>query len=80
MRKSKAGKGGANPKAVHLEISFWLKPDNSIHVTCNDPAVETFHVAVRDDAAKASGHPMLYRELAKCLRQMGVPAPAENSN
>ena len=77
MRISKTGKAGARPKAVHVEISFWLEKDEVIHVACNDPDVTTFHVAVRSDAAKASGHPMLYRELAKCLKQMGAPSPSK---
>lgn len=74
MRISKKGKAGAKPKAVHVEISFWQK-GNAIHVACNDPAVSTFHIAVRSDPTKPSGHPMLYRELSKCLKQMGAPAP-----
>jgi hypothetical protein len=75
MRISKKGKAGGKPKAVHLEISFWLENGNVIHVACNDPDVSTFHVAVRSDPTKASGHPTLFRELSKCLKQMGAPAP-----
>ena len=71
MRLSKKG------ESVALEIAFWMTPDGTIHVASNDPEAEGFHVSVAADPAKPSGHPYLYRELSKCLRQMGAPAPAE---
>ena len=63
MRVSKKG------RSVTLQVSFWWdRKDMAIHLTTNDPKVETFHVAVRNDPNKPSGHPYLFRELAKCLR------------
>jgi hypothetical protein len=63
-----------NGKSVHLEIGFWLNDDGSIHMTAND--IEGFHVAVNSDPARKNGHPTLYKRLAKCLADMGAPAPA----
>jgi hypothetical protein len=62
-------------RSVSMEVSFWIREDGAIHLTSNDPDVKTFYVVVRPDPAKPSGHPYLFRELAKCLRQKGAPAP-----
>ena len=62
-------------RSVTMEVRFWMTEDGAIHLTANDLDVNTFHVAIRSDQTKASGQPYLYRELAKCLRQMGAPAP-----
>ena len=65
-------------RSVSLEVDFWWKPeDRTIHLATNDkdPGAETFHVAIREDATKANGHPSLFRNLAKCLRSKGAPAP-----
>ncbi len=71
MKLSK-GKAGGKPRSVYLEISFW-RDGNTIHVAHNDPeGPSTFHVAVRADGSKPSGHPYLYRELSKCLDRMGA--------
>jgi len=75
MRLSRKGKGGAPPKSVALEVLFWMTSTGSIHIATNDPDASTFHVSVIDDPTKARGHPSLYRELAKCLKKMGAPAP-----
>jgi hypothetical protein len=74
MRTSKAGKAGSKPKSVYLEIAVWRNPlpGSAIHVATNDPEAPTFHVIVRKDAAKASGHPYLWRELDACLRAKGM--------
>jgi hypothetical protein len=76
MRLSEKG------RTVIMELGFWMNDDGTIHLTGNDPEVETFHVAIRQDPAKNSGHPYLYRELAKCLKQMGAKMPdlPESSN
>jgi hypothetical protein len=72
MRKSK-GKAGQKPKSTYLEIALWRAPGGTaIHVASNDPAAPTFHVIVRKDPAKASGHPYLWRELDKCLTLNGM--------
>lgn len=70
MRLSRKG------KSVAIEIAFWLTDDGAIHVATNDKEADTFHVAVRSDPTKPSGHPYLYRELAKLLHKMGAPAPS----
>ncbi len=70
MRLSRP-KGGKAPKSVAMEIAFWRHRD-VIHIASNDRETKTFHVAVRDDPSKPSGHPYLYRELKKCLEQKGV--------
>jgi len=71
MRTSKSGKSGKGPRSVFLEICFWRDGD-AIHVATNDPEVPSFHVAVRSDGSKPSGHPYLYRELTKCLQQKSI--------
>lgn len=65
-----------NGKSVHLEIGFWLNDDGSIHMTSNE--VKGFHVAVNPEPSRPNGHPTLFRRLADCLRQSGVPAPSES--
>jgi hypothetical protein len=62
-------------RSLTMEVSSWMMEDGAIHLTSNDPDVRTFYVVVRPDPAKPSGHPYLFRELAKCLRQKGAPAP-----
>lgn len=70
--KISRGKNGQQPRSVYLEISFWRDGDK-IHIAHNDPeGPSTFHVAVRSDGSKPSGHPSLYRELSKCLDRMGA--------
>jgi len=71
MRTSVKGKGGKKPRSVFLEVAFW-KDGDAIHVASNDPEVPTFHIMVRADGSKKSGHPYLYRELEKCLAAKGV--------
>jgi hypothetical protein len=64
--------------ALSLEINFWWDAeDNAIHIGSNDkdPGSGSFMVAIRADESKPSGHPYLFRELAKCLRSKGAPAP-----
>ena len=62
--------------SVSLEILFWWDAkDKAIHMATNDPDAPTFHVAIRADKEKPSGQPYLFRELTKCLRQFGAPAP-----
>jgi len=71
MRTSSKGKDGRKPRSVFLEIGFWRKDGGAIHVTSHDPEIP-FHVIVRKDPVKKSGHPYLYRELEKCLEMKGV--------
>ena len=77
MRLSKKG------QSVAVEVAFWWVPkDKAIHLASNDPEAESLHVAIRADPNKPSGHPYLFRELVKCLRMKGAPAPedSETSN
>jgi hypothetical protein len=62
-----------NGNSVHMEMDFWLNDDGSIYLTSNE--VEGFQIAVNADPDRKNGHPSLYRRLAKCLSQMGAPAP-----
>lgn len=69
MRTSKPG------KAVYLEIGVWYNEEHDrIHVTAKD--VKGFHTTVNANPSSKRGHPNLYRKLAVCLREAGVPAPA----
>lgn len=66
-------------KSVALEMAFWWnEKDGAIHLVSNEAEAETFHVAVRADASKPSGHPYLFRELVKCLRAKGAPTPPDD--
>ena len=73
MRTSK-GKVGKKPRSTYLEVAFWRDPvGTAVHLATNDPdAPSTFHVLVRKDGSKTSGHPSLWRELDKCLKLNGM--------
>ena len=75
MRLSKKGKKGKPPKSVAMEMMFWMTDSGVIHLATNDQAAVTFHIAVRKDGTKPSGHPYLYRELVKCLKTAGAAMP-----
>lgn len=75
MKLSAKGKGGRKPRSVSLMIMFWKQKDGAIHLATNDPEAQDFHVAVRADPAKRSGHPMLYRRLNAYLKQKGAQEP-----
>lgn len=75
MRLSKKGKGNAKPRSVWMEVGFWMDARGTIHLATNDPEAKTFHVAVRNDPGKPSGHPMLYRRLKSYLKKMGAAEP-----
>jgi hypothetical protein len=67
MRLSEKG------NSVTMEIQIWLAKDGAIHMT--GPLGASFHVAIRPDAVHSTSPPYLFQELAKCLKQMGAPAP-----
>ena len=68
MRLSKKG------KTVTFEVCAWWDSEHqSIHLASNE--LETLILTVNDDPRKSRGHPKLFRELAKILREMGAPAP-----
>ncbi len=77
MRLASKGKAGQPPKSVAMEMMFWMTPDGAIHLATNDKdqAADSFHVAIRKDPTKPSGHPYLYRDLVKCLRSAGATMP-----
>jgi hypothetical protein len=64
-------------KTVRIEIGVWFNESTgNIHLSAR--GVPSFKVTtVRRDPASKRGHPHLYEKLAQCLRDHGVPAPAE---
>jgi hypothetical protein len=68
MRRSKDG------KTVTFEVSAWWNPeDRSIHLASNDS--DTLILTVNNDPMKKRGHPKLFSELSKILKEAGAPAP-----
>ena len=61
-------------KTIKLELSVWYD-DKSRHIKLAGNGLTT-STASNDPESKRY-HPNLYRKLAKCLRDSGVPAPAE---
>ena len=60
-------------KSVRLNVEFWFESDGSIRLTSEaDPSLR---VIIKNDPERPSGHPMLFRRLAQCLRVMGVAEP-----
>lgn len=60
-------------KSVRLNVEFWFESDGSIRLTSEaDP---TLRIIIKNDPERPSGHPMLFKRLAQCLRIMGVPEP-----
>ena len=60
-------------KSVRLNVEFWFESDGSIRLTSEaDPSLR---VIIKNDPERPSGHPMLFKRLAQCLRIMGVPEP-----
>jgi hypothetical protein len=73
MRTSAKGKGGKKPRTVYLEVGFWRADSGTgIFLATNDPAAPSFQVLVRQDGAKTSGHPSLWKNLDDCLKQKGL--------
>jgi hypothetical protein len=61
-------------KSVTFEVSAWWSPDDkSIHLASN--ASDSLIVTANNDPGKKRGHPKLFRELAKILKEAGAPAP-----
>ena len=72
MRPSKKDKV---VKTATLKISvWWNSEDGKIHLSSKDPK---FILTVGDNPEKKRGHPKLFRELTKVLKNAGVPAPEE---
>jgi hypothetical protein len=63
-----------NRKTITFELSAWWDPDDeSIHLASNES--DTLIVTVCDDPKKKRGHPKLFRELTKMLKDAGALAP-----
>jgi len=63
-------------KIAKMEISLWFNAeDNSIRISA--PKFPKFFppVMVSSDPKSNHGHPTLFKRLAKCMAQIGVPAP-----
>jgi hypothetical protein len=75
MRRAKQGTG----KTVSMMIDFWLdsEDDQTIHIGTNDPdlGAENFRFSVTAVVGRSNSHPLMYKQLAKCLRSKGAPAP-----
>jgi hypothetical protein len=57
---------------------WWSERTKSIHLTVPTAPDESFHVNVRADGSKESGHPSLYRELRKLMVAVGAePLPPD---
>ncbi len=60
-------------RSVNLNVKIWFENDGSIRLTSEaDPALR---VIIKNDPERPSGHPMLFKRLAQCLRIMGVSEP-----
>jgi len=61
-------------RSVSLNVKFRFEDDGSIRLTSEaDPALR---VIIKNDPERPSGHPMLFKRLAQCLRIMGVSEPS----
>jgi len=64
-------------KTVTFEVSAWWDADDkSIHLASNES--KTLILTVTDDPTGKRGHPKLFRELSKMLREAGAPSPPES--
>lgn len=63
-------------KTVTFEVcAWWDAEDKRIHLASNES--ETLILTVTDDPSGKRGHPKLFRELSKILREAGLPSPPE---
>jgi hypothetical protein len=63
-----------NGKTVTFEVCVWWDADDqTIHMASNES--ETLILTVSSDPGKKRGHPKLFRELTKVLKDAGAPAP-----
>ena len=59
--------------SVSLKVDLWFETDGSIRLAL--PGSSEPPVRIMNDAERPSGHPRLFRFLARCLRENGAPAP-----
>ena len=64
---------GEDGRSVSLNVKFWFESDGSIRLTSE--AEPSLRVIIKNDPERPLGHPALFKRLAQCLRNMGVPAP-----
>ncbi|TMJ18862.1 MAG: hypothetical protein E6G92_03275 [Alphaproteobacteria bacterium] len=63
-------------KSITLELRVWFDPVSK-QIKLAGPGL-TASTASNDPASRRY-HPNLYRKLARCLRDAGVPAPEESA-
>ncbi len=59
--------------SVSLKVDVWLESDGSIRLAL--PGSSDPPIRIKNDAERPSGHPRLFKFLAQCLREKGLPAP-----
>ena len=64
---------GEDGRSVSLNVRFWFESDGSIRLTSE--AEPSLRVIIKNDPERPLGHPALFKRLAQCLRNLGVPAP-----
>ncbi len=64
---------GDDGRSVSVTIKVWFERDGSIRLEV--PGVPPPFVLIKDDPERPSGHPRLFRSLARYLREQGVPEP-----
>jgi hypothetical protein len=60
-------------RSVAVQLKVWLECDGSIRIAV--PGMSAPFVRVKNDPERPSGHPSLFRLLARTLRERGRPAP-----
>ena len=60
-------------KTVSVEVTIWLEDDGSIRMAL--PGFASPHIRIKNDPERPSGHPRLFRSLARCLKENGAPSP-----
>jgi hypothetical protein len=60
-------------RSVSVTVEFWFESDGSIRLAV--PGFPPPFVRIKDDPERPSGHPRLFRFLARSLREQGVPEP-----
>ena len=59
-------------KSVPLDVTIWYNERSGhIHIAAKDGFIST----VSDDPDSKRCHPNLFRKMAKCLKDSGVPGP-----